>query len=843
MVQEGSILTSFYTNAQVSKGAILLRGYNNGHRVHKKIQYKPYLFLPNKTGIYKALVNSAPLAKMDFASIYDAEEFIETYKDTSNFEYHGLNRWQYLFLNDTYQGMVDYDLSKVKTAFLDIEVSMDGGKPNVATANMPVTAITVSDGNMYHVFGYGDFMTDDELIEYHQCKNERELLFSFLRVWNEIDFDIVTGWFVEGFDLPYLYQRIHDLISPQEAARLSPWGQVRKKKFFDKTGREVESVVITGIAILDYLNLYRKFTQGRANEQESLGYISKKELGDSKVDYKELGYVDLNDLYARNHQLYIEYNIHDVRLVKKLDDKLKFLDLAMAIAYDAKINFEDSTSTVLLWDIIIHNKLLERNTVIPKQSHGHKASAIAGAFVKEPRVGAYNWVESFDLASLYPHLMMQFNISPETFIGVDREVTVQMILENSPEWQRKLAIAAKNNYGIAGNGAMFTCSKKGIMPELMESYYEDRKKFKSMMIECQKLAVDDPTNEDLKRKIIQYNGIQMAKKISINGAYGALSNAYFRHYNDDLAEAITLSGQVAIQWVGNRVNGFLQKMMGTEYDYIIAQDTDSAFFHLDDIVKKRFGDKLPSDEEVVEFLNKFGDQVLQPVIKKCFYDLAVHMNAMEQKLLMKREKIISRAIWTGAKRYIMNIWDNEGVRYKKPKFKMVGIEAVRASTPTICRGAIEEGAKLILGQNQNGVYEFMDKFHDTFVGASLSDIARNSSVNGIQKYMKGTAHGTPPHVAGAIAYNYMLKVGCLDETYSIIKDGDRVKFLPMKLPNPAQSKWISFPNALLPKELGLDKYVDYDALANIGYKQPLDTIASAGGMNIEKRATLEDFFA
>jgi DNA polymerase elongation subunit (family B) len=831
-------LSAFYTNVQHNRGEILFRGYDRqGKRIHKRVKYKPYLFVPAKLSqaTHKSIWGN-PLAKLDFDSISDAKDFIEKYEDVSNFEYHGLTRWQYAFINDTYPGQVDFDVNKVRGTYLDIEVNSEGGFPIIEQADKAVTAITLSDGKMYYVLGLGDFMTDDPEIEYIQCDNEKALLFKFLDIWEELDSDYVTGWNVEGFDLPYLFRRIERLLGKEMALRMSPWRMARWRKYHDKMGRENEAIMLEGIATLDYIALYLKFTYSK-QEQYTLGYIAKVELGDTKVDYRTLGYVDLADLYRRNHQLYIEYNIHDVRLVVRLEAKMKFLEQAMAIAYDAKINFEDATTSVLLWDIIIHNYLLDKGIAIPRQKKASKNKAIEGAYVKEPKVGAYHWLMSFDLQSLYPHLIMMFNISPETFVGMFPGVTPEQIL--SAFW--KVEEFKKRNVSICGNGAMFTNEVMGFLPELMDRYYNDRAKYKKMMIECQKALVDDPGNEELKRKIIQYNNLQMAKKISLNSAYGALSNEWFRYYNDDLAEAITLSGQTVIRWAAIHMNQYLNKIAGTkDVDYVIASDTDSLYVSMEAVVAKYMAGQ--DVQSIVAKLDKIAQEKFQPFIGQFYEELAERMNAYAQKMFMKREAIAERAIWSGAKRYIMLVWNNEGVQYKEAKFKMVGIEAVRASTATICRDIIKEGARVIIDLDQSRVYDFMEKAKDKFYSASIPDISRNSSVSDLGKYVPGQK-SIPPNVNGSLTFNKLIRERGLEDKIAFIKDGDRVKYTRLKMPNPARAQWIAFPNGELPAELGLEDYVNKDDLAEVGFVTPLRTLASAAGLTLEPVATLESFFA
>lgn len=830
-------MSKFYTSVAVHRGEILYRGYQNGRRVHRRVKYKPYLFVPSRTGegIYRALIDNQPLEKLQFDSIRDAKEYIDTYDGVHGFEWHGLNRWQYLFINDEFPELVDFDTTQVKTAFLDIEVDSEGGFPNIREADKKITAITISDGVDYWVFGYRDFIPQQDNIEYIQCKNERDLLYRFLAIWKEIDPDIVTGWNVEGFDLPYIHKRMCNIIGEEVANSLSPWNITYRREFFNKNGQKQEAVNLYGIATLDYLALYLKFTYTK-QEAYSLGYISKVELDDDKIDYRELGYENLADLYNRNHQLFMEYNVHDVRLVKMLDDKMRFLDQAVAIAYDAKINFEDSTTSVLLWDIIIHNHLMAKNIVIPRATNKSKEAQIAGAYVKDPAIGRYDWLISFDLASLYPHLIMLCNISPETLVRVDRHISPDLIMSDKFDPTPYV----QSDHALAANGAVFRRDIRGVLPELMRAYYDDRTKYKKLMLQAKKDFEKDPTNLDLKRKITQYNNLQTAKKISLNSAYGATSNPGFRFYNDDLAEAITLTGQLVIRWAEREINKYMNKVNGTtDYDYVIAMDTDSLFVSFDAVVKKHFAGKTTA--EIVQKLDEISEGAIQPLINRFYDELADRINAYEQRLNMKREKIAERGIWTGAKRYIMLVHDNEGVRYNEPDFVMVGIEAVRASTATIGRDIIKKGARVIIEGDQDELYKFMEAANEKFYGSDINDIARNSAVSGLKKYKLGDAK-VHAACAAALTYNHLLQEKGLTNKYPLIRDGDRIKFVQLKQPNIAQQKWFGYPNGNLPDEFGLEKFIDRDELARVGYLQPLETIAEAAGLQIERKSSLADFF-
>jgi DNA polymerase elongation subunit (family B) len=829
----------FYTSVEQRRNDLLVRGYENGKRVQRRIAYKPYLFVPTKQPTQYKTLDGKQVDKVQFDSIGESRDFVKQYKDVSSFEHYGMNRWPYVYINDEYPGEMDFDLKKIRTTYLDIETDSRGGFPNIKLADKAITAITISDGLTYYTWALKGYVPHREDIVYVECASEKEMLMKFIRKWREMDADIVTGWNVEGFDIPYLYNRIAREINEEEAKKMSPWNMTEFRTYYDKMGREQNIVELVGLPVLDYFQLYQKFTYVK-QEQWSLDYISFFELGEKKVDYRELGYENLDDLYQRNHQLYVEYNVKDVYLVMELEKKMKFIEQAVAIAYDAKVNYGDALTSVLLWDVIIHNYLREQNTVIPMQKDNRKDQQIAGAFVKDPRNGRYEWVVSFDLNSLYPHLIMQYNISPECYVETLMGIKPDSVLKNSEHWQDSISQAIAKNQTIAGNGAVFNRDKQGFLPALMKKYYEDRKRYKKMMIECQKQLQNDKGNEELERKIVQYNNMQMAKKISLNSAYGALSNQYFRFYSDDLAEAITLSGQVAIQWAMNNMNDYINKILQSDKDWVIASDTDSLYIDMSGIVNKFFADKTTAEK--VELLDKICEDKIQPYIDKFYGDLATKMNGYEQAMQMKREAIAENAIWTGAKRYIMNVWNNEGVAYKEAKFKVVGIESVRSSTPTICRDAISDAAKIILKNDQDALFEYIEQFREKFNSANPADIARNSSVKEMSKYKLGDK-GVPMHVKGALQYNEFLRKLNLTEKYPRISDGDKIKFVSLRVPNPAQCEVMAFPSGYLPPEFRLEKYIDREDHLKVGFLTPITTIATAGEMKTEKVATLEDFFS
>jgi DNA polymerase elongation subunit (family B) len=646
--------------------------------------------------------------------------------------------------------------------------------------------------------------------------------------------DIVTGWNVEFFDMPYLVNRIKSLLGLSEAKKLSPWG-ILNERMVEFKGKENQSYEPVGITVLDYYQLYRKFTFGN-QESYKLDYISQIELGEKKVDYSEYG--NLLELYKKDYQKFIEYNIQDVVLVEKLDDKLKFLEQVMALAYDAKVNYSDTMTTVRSWDVIIHNYLLEQNIVIPQFKKQPDNEALVGGHVKEPKIGLSKWVVSFDLNSLYPHLIMQYNISPETFVGKVGFPSIDYLLEG--DWEYRDGMVA-----YAANGCTYKKDKQGFLPALMEKMYNSRAEYKKLMLEAKKRYEETKSNEDAKL-VARYHNMQLAKKIQLNSAYGALGNQYFRWFNHNHAEAITMSGQLSIRWIEKKMNQFMNKTFSTkDVDYVIASDTDSIYITMEKVQEVM---NIDDDHVIIGAIDAFCEQKIQPYMDKCYQELADIMNAYQQKMKMKRETIANKGIWRGKKMYILNAWNVEGVQYDKPKLKLSGIEAVRSSTPHACRENIKKAFGIIMNGDQNELIQFIEEFKAKFMTLPFEDVAFPRGVKGLDADPKGYADaatiyvkGTPIHVKGALLFNHLLKEKNINHIPPI-QNGDKIRFAYLKFPNPINDTVIATPDEM-PDELGLDKYIDRELQFNKSFLEPVKSITSVIGWNAEHISTLEDFFS
>jgi DNA polymerase elongation subunit (family B) len=829
----------FYTNVQMIGDQFLVRGYDNGEYIQFREKYQPTLFVPSKKKSFYKTLDGDYVEPIKPGFVSDCREFIKKYSQVDNFKIYGNERFIYQYISDKYpQDQIDFDISKIRLVTVDIETRSENGFPDVESADQEILLITIQDYNTKEIttWGQGPFKIKQDNVRYIQFNNERDLLNDFINWWMANTPDVVTGWNIQLFDIPFITKRIDRVLGEKLAKRLSPWGLVSQKEVFIK-GRKQIFYDIGGITQLDYLDLYKKFTYTN-QESYRLDHIANVELGQKKLDHSEFD--TFQEFYTNGWQKFVEYNIIDVELVDRLEDKMKLIELALTMAYDAKVNYNDVFYQVRMWDTIIYNYLKKKNIVIPPKEQTDKDEKYAGAYVKEPNPGVYDWVVSFDLNSLYPHLIMQYNISPETLID-ERHPTasVERILKEEINFEMY------KDYAVCANGAMYRKNKKGFLPELMEKMYGERVIFKKRMLKAKQEYEKTPTDA-LKKEIARCNNIQMAKKISLNSAYGAIGNQYFRYFKLANAEAITLSGQVSIRWIEDKMNEYLNKLLQTEgNDYVIASDTDSIYLNLGPLVTKFFGNKFGDKAAVVGILDKICQEKLEPFIESSYQELADYVSAYEQKMSMKRENIADRGIWTAKKRYILNVWNSEGVAYTEPKLKVMGIEAVKSSTPAPCRQMLKESFKIMMSGSEDAMIDYIDQCRSKFKKLAPEEISFPRSVSEVTKYKSSSdiyIKGTPIHVRGALLFNHYIKKENLTNKYSLIQNGEKIKFCYLKKPNIIHENVISFIQDF-PRELNISKYVDYDLQFDKAFLEPLRIILDAIGWSVEKTATLEMFFS
>jgi DNA polymerase elongation subunit (family B) len=817
---------------------MLVRGYENGKQFSYREEFGPTFYVPSKKESKWKTLDGENVEPIKPGKISDCKEFVEKYKDVHGFAIYGNDRYVAQYISDKYpEDEIKFDISKIGLYTIDIEVAAEEGFPDVHNVSEELLAITLQDAATKHItcFASRPFNNTRKDVTFVLCEDEYNLIDRFLEWWQQVSPDVITGWNCELYDIPYIVRRIERLMGEKVVKKLSPWNNVRQREI-QMHGRPQITCELAGISVIDYLDLYKKFTYTN-QESYRLDHIAFVELGQRKLDHSEFD--TFKDFYTGNWQKFIEYNIIDVELVDRLEDKMKLIELALTMAYDAKVNYNDVFFQVRTWDAIIYNYLKKKNIVIPPKERSEKDSQYAGAYVKEPIPGKYDWVVSFDLNSLYPHLIMQYNISPETLQDTRHpSTTVNKILNE------ELTFEMYKDYAVCANGAMYRKDVKGFLPELMEKMYGDRVIFKKKMLAAKQQYEKTPTKA-LEKEIARCNNIQMAKKISLNSAYGAIGNQYFRYFKLANAEAITLSGQVSIRWIENRMNKRLNKILKTEnVDYVIASDTDSIYLNLGPFVDWVFKDREKTPEVIVDFLNKVCEVEFEPYIESSYQALADYVNAYDQKMQMKRENIADRGIWTAKKRYILNVWDSEGVRYAEPKLKIMGIEAVKSSTPAPCRQMIKDGLKLVMSSTEDDVIKFIEDSRKDFLKLPPEEVAFPRSVSSVDKYRGSNtiyAKGTPMHVRGSLLYNFYIKERGLEKKYALINNGEKIKFCYLKNPNPTRENVISFIQDF-PKELDLARFVDYEMQFNKAFLDPLKVILDAIGWSVEKKVSLDSFF-
>lgn len=834
---------SFYTCVNRFGNKMLYRGYNdNGERVQTKVPFKPTMYLQStkSESVWKAFDGSS-VEPIELDSMSEATDFIKKYEDIDNFKIHGNNNFVAQFIQDKFPGVIKYDLKKIEVGNIDIEVASDDGFPEPGQANYPIISIAYksSNNNIYYVWGLDSYDSsksqlelDGALIRYVRCAGESDLILKFLTFWMHNCPDIITGWNIRFFDIPYMVNRTTRILGEETVKKFSPFG-ITKYRQINVKGKNLDAYEIYGVQQMDYFDLFQKFGYSYGTQASyTLDHIASVVVGEKKLSYAEHG--SLHTLYKNDYQKFIDYNIRDVQLVDKIDKQTGLMNLALTVAYKGGVNYMETFGTTSIWDSIIYRHLSQQNIAIPPAVRKHK-EPYPGGYVKDPIVGMSKWITSFDLNSLYPNLIVQYNMSPETLLSGPGDFTasgVDYYLENDidPELRER-------DVSVAANGSMYRKDKRGVMPEIIIGLYDERRAVKNDMLKLQKDYEKGKTSE-LSREINRLENTQMAIKILLNSLYGALGNAYFRYFDMRIAEGITLSGQLSIKWAEKAMNEAMNSILKSDgKDYVIAMDTDSLYVNMEPLVN------AVNPKDPVKFIDQACEQKIVPILAKAYDKMFTQMNAYDNRMVMAREAIADKGIWMAKKRYILNVHNNEGVQYAQPKLKIMGIEAVKSSTPQVVRDKFVKAYQLMLNSTEAELQKFVADFFEEFKSLRPEEVSFPRGVSDIEKWEdRHTVYkkGTPIHVRGALLYNQQLKKANLSQ--EAIKNGTKVKFCYMKMPNPLMENVISFTN-FLPEEFALNQYVDYETQFNKTFKEPLKLVSDAIKWELEYVNSLEGFFS
>jgi DNA polymerase elongation subunit (family B) len=832
----------FYTSVSRYGNNLLYRGYDNGKKIQKRIKYKPTYFVStNKPTNWKSL-DGVSVAPIQFDSMREAKEWLQVNKQVVGRHIYGNDKHIPAFINDEFPGDIEFDRNQINVTTIDIEVQSDAGFPEPEQAAHEITAITIKNNidNTYYVWGLGDYDVEngymqDNRVVYKECKTEAELLLDFVAHWSLPSNcpDVVTGWNSRFFDIPYIVNRIFRIHGEEVVKRLSPWGLIDRRDVTTMQRKHI-AYEIQGIAQMDYLDLFKKFGYSYGpQESYKLDHIAHVVLGERKLSYEEFG--NLHTLYKYDFQKFIDYNIKDVELVDRIEDKMGLITLALTMAYRGGVNYGDVMGTTAIWDAIIFRNLYENNVIVPFAEEKFK-SPYPGGYVKDPHVGMHDWVVSFDLNSLYPSIIMQYNMSPETIIdgkviALDVDKCIQGVNVDI------------DNKCVAASGQYFKTTEKGILPKIIDQMYSERVIIKKQMLasqqELQKVNKEDKQElYRIQRDIAIAENQQMSIKILLNSLYGALGNKYFRFFDQRIAEGITLTGQLTIRWAEKAINQYLNKILKTSKDYVLAIDTDSVYVCLNDLVE------AVNPKNPLEFVNTVCEEKLEPVLEQSYNKLFEMLGGIDNRMVMKREAIADRGIWTAKKRYILNVYDNEGVRYAEPKLKIMGIEAIKSSTPAPCREALKEMFKVIISGSESDVQRNIESFRTYFKTLAPDQIAFPRGITNLTKFRDKTTiykKGTPIHARGSLLYNKLLMDKSLTKQYNKIQNGEKIKFIYLRTPNSIKEDVISFSD-YLPEEFGLHRYIDYEKQFSKTFLDVIEPILSAINWNSKEIATLDEFF-
>ena len=808
------------------RGTVHLWDDQNGHTALPYSTFD-YAYKPDKNGSKLSMtgvrVSKTKYYKFDDPNMFESDIPRETRVLTD------------LYLNE------DNPSTGHKVIFFDIEVSMENGIPNIENPNNEVTAITLYDSvtKEYTVLvldktgSRQNYKKGD--IDTYFFKDELDLLYKFVDVYEAIGPTIITGWNSDYFDVPYLYNRLKQQCGNGIANRLSPIGKLKYSKFRKKW-------MIAGVSSLDYLDLYKKFTYGQ-QQNYRLDTIGRIEVGMGKVEYEG----SLDELFKNDLEKFIDYNVQDVRIIVEIDKKMKLIELVRGICHVGHVQYEDYCysskfleGTIITYlhrkGVVVSNKPADGRQLMNERVENDD-EGFAGAYVKPPVPGLYDWVYSLDLQSLYPSIIMSLNISPETKVGfvtnwdVEKhrkgEIETYLVRDKDTDEVTRLSrdkfvkFMDDMHYYISSNGVLYDANKVGIIPEVLDKWFAERVEYKNLMKKYK--------NEGNKELAEFYDRRQHIQKIFLNSLYGVLGLPIFRFFDIDNALAVTATGQDVIKNSADFANKLYNDRLQDTNDYCIYIDTDSLYFSSKAL--------LPENKEPKEFTIGLA-RVMEKKLNEYYNGMAMELFFCDKhRFYIKGESVASKGLWIAKKRYAMNaVYDLEANLDVDNKIKIKGLDVVRSTFPPAFRDFMNSVLKNVLGGiTKDDMDSKVLEFRKALDSRYYLDVARNTSVKNISEYEKGLSKqlnefnkGTPAHVKACISYNKLLHHFKIANRYEKISDGEKIRYVYLKS-NPLNLETIAVKGYNDPKEIVeiAEKYIDYEALFVNELKTKLEDFYSA----------------
>ena len=795
----------------------------DGKRIKVKASYDPYLYIESGNGVAESIFGTK-LVKKTFRTQYERYKYI---KDT------GVKR-VFDNLPATQQYLVDtfwksnetpeFSQNPIKVLFVDIETYSPDEFPNPQDPTHTCNVITAYDSiaDEYMTFGLDEYDNKDDDVTYIKCLNEHDLFRHFVEYIEKDYPDIISGWNSEFFDLPYIINRCERLLGEEWRNRLSPSGKVYSRSIKGQFGADQVRWYIEGISLIDYLDVYKRFSPG-VKESYKLDAIGAAELGEKKVDF---GNMNLATLADQDWQTFVEYNIQDVRLLKKLEEKLKYTELIKMLAYVGLTSFEAALGSLSVINGATAVTARYRNQKIPSFIRNEDTGKNPGAYVGEPRSGFQENIVSFDANSLYPNVMISLNMSPETKVGKIEDkngdnVTIRHVngktftIDNS----KFIEFIKNEDIAISKANVLFSQKKQGVMPTILDFYYSKRVEVKKElnMLKKQYSVTKDKA---IKTKIDQLDSKQLCIKVFINSIYGYFGNKHAPFGDDDIASSITLTGQSVIKQSNELLKQYVKNKTGIEdteklESCVVYNDTDSSYISIKLLIDNLGIPFVDSNNKLTPELYKEVQDIEDYLNEKIKIWGIKTLNSKDCRFIFKREAIADVGIFLQKKRYVLHILDDEGI--PMDKYKYTGVEVVRSTMPEPIKPHVKGIIETMLStQSITKTNELLNETYRIFKDLPIEDITFVSGLKGYENYARQcdgykTAKGMPIHAKAAYYYNMLLKKFNIENDYETISSGDKVRYFYIQQPNPYNISCLAY-KYYLPDEFKKIFFADYDKM-------------------------------